>query len=154
MPNMTCRKDLIVFVLCSLATPGKLDQGRQEALRVRAVFLFEEGRDAHGRRRWLSGFHRGRSALVWGIPAHGRPGIGKESAVRRAGDHAYLTELKRGAFQRGSAIRCRTRWPLPFALWTEQAVRELIHKKLGKTLGPVGTMQLLFERWGSLRESH
>ena len=36
---------------------------------------------------------------------------------------------------------------LPFALWTAQAVRELIHKKLGKTLG-LSTMQLYLKRWG------
>ncbi len=36
---------------------------------------------------------------------------------------------------------------LPFALWTAQAVRELIHKKLGKTLG-ISTMQLYLKRWG------
>jgi transposase len=36
---------------------------------------------------------------------------------------------------------------LPFALWTAQAVRELIHKKLGKTLG-LSTMPLYLKRWG------
>ncbi len=36
---------------------------------------------------------------------------------------------------------------LPFALWTAQAVRELIHQKFGKTLG-LSTMQLYLKRWG------
>ncbi len=36
---------------------------------------------------------------------------------------------------------------LPFGLWTAQAVRELIHKKFGKTLG-LSTMQLYLKRWG------
>jgi DDE superfamily endonuclease/Winged helix-turn helix len=36
---------------------------------------------------------------------------------------------------------------LPFALWTAQAVRELIHKKFGKSLG-LSTMQLYLKRWG------
>jgi transposase len=36
---------------------------------------------------------------------------------------------------------------LPFALWTAQAVRELMHNKFGKTLG-LSTMQLYLKRWG------
>jgi hypothetical protein len=36
---------------------------------------------------------------------------------------------------------------LPFALWTAQAVRALIHKKFGKTLG-LSTMQLYLKRSG------
>jgi len=36
---------------------------------------------------------------------------------------------------------------LPFALWTAQAVRALIRKKLGKTLG-LSTMPLYLKRWG------
>jgi hypothetical protein len=36
---------------------------------------------------------------------------------------------------------------LPFALWTAQAVRALIHKKFGKTLG-LSTMPLYLKRWG------
>ena len=36
---------------------------------------------------------------------------------------------------------------LPFALWTAQAARELIHKKFGKSLG-LSTMQLYLKRWG------
>ena len=35
----------------------------------------------------------------------------------------------------------------PFALWTAQAVRELIYQKLGKTLG-LSTMPLYLRRWG------
>jgi winged helix-turn-helix protein len=35
----------------------------------------------------------------------------------------------------------------PFALWTARAVRELIHQKFGKTLGP-STMPLHLKRWG------
>ena len=40
----------------------------------------------------------------------------------------------------------------PFALWTAQAVRGLIHQKFGKTLG-LSTMQLYLKRWGFPRRS-
>jgi transposase len=43
--------------------------------------------------------------------------------------------------------KCADQMQLPFALWTAQAVRELIHKKFGKTLG-LSTMQLYLKRWG------
>jgi transposase len=36
---------------------------------------------------------------------------------------------------------------LPFASWTTQAVRELIHKKHGKCLG-LSTMRLYLKWWG------
>ena len=45
------------------------------------------------------------------------------------------------------ANKCLDEMQLPFALWTAQAARELIHKKFGKTLG-LSTMQLYLKRWG------
>jgi len=45
------------------------------------------------------------------------------------------------------ANKCPDQMRLPFALWTAQAVRELIHQKFGKTLG-LSTMQLHLKRWG------
>ncbi|MGH6868212.1 MAG: helix-turn-helix domain-containing protein [Methylocella sp.] len=43
--------------------------------------------------------------------------------------------------------KCPDQLQLLFALWTAQAVRELIYKKFGKTLG-LSTMQLHLKRWG------
>jgi hypothetical protein len=40
----------------------------------------------------------------------------------------------------------------PFALWTAQAVRELIYQKFGKTLG-LSTMPLYLKRWVSPRKN-
>jgi len=40
----------------------------------------------------------------------------------------------------------------PFALWTARAVRELIHQKFGKTLGP-STMPLYLKRGVSPRKN-
>ncbi len=45
------------------------------------------------------------------------------------------------------ANKCPDQMQLPFALWTAQATRELIHKKFGKSLG-LSTMQLYLKRWG------
>ncbi|MFZ0495423.1 MAG: winged helix-turn-helix domain-containing protein [Methylocella sp.] len=49
--------------------------------------------------------------------------------------------------QRWIRDRMPDQMQLPFALWTAQAVRELIHKKFGKTLG-LSTMPLYLKRWG------
>ena len=58
-----------------------------------------------------------------------------------------LTALEARRVQGWITDKCPDQMRLPFALWTAQAVRELIHMKLGKTLG-LSTMQLYLKRWG------
>ena len=85
--------------------------------------------------------------MVWGIPAQRRVGIEKGRRGRRVGDQLLLTELEARRVQGWIANKCPDQMQLSFALWTAQAVRELIHKKFGKTLG-LSTMQLYLKRWG------
>ena len=85
--------------------------------------------------------------MVWGIPAQRYAGIEKGKRGRRAGDQLILTEVEARRVQRWIRDKMPDQMQLPFALWTAQAVRELIHKKLGKTLG-LSTMQLYLKRWG------
>jgi transposase len=63
-----------------------------------------------------------------------------------------LTASQARRVQGWIANKCPDQMQLPFALWTAQAVRELIHKKFGKTLG-LSTMQLYLKRWGFPRRS-
>jgi len=58
-----------------------------------------------------------------------------------------LTAAEARRVQRWIRDKMPDQMKLPFALWTAQAVRELIHKKLGKTLG-LSTMPLYLKRWG------
>ena len=58
-----------------------------------------------------------------------------------------LTASEARRVQGWIANKCPDQMQLPFALWTAQAVRELIYKKFGKTLG-LSTMQLYLKRWG------
>jgi transposase len=58
-----------------------------------------------------------------------------------------LTALEARRVQGWITDKCPDQMQLPFALWTAQAVRDLIHKNLGKTLG-LSTMQLYLKRWG------
>jgi len=82
-----------------------------------------------------------------------RPVSRKESAVARRAIQLILTEVEARRVQRWIRDKLPDQMQLPFALWTAQAVRELIHKKLGKTLG-LSTMQLYLKRWFHFAKSH
>ena len=130
-----------------LGDARKLDQGTQEALRVRAVFLVEKGA-THIEAALAVGVHRGTVSRWCGaFRRNGTSGIEKGKRGRRAGDQLILTEVEARRVQRWIRDKMPDQMQLPFALWTAQAVRELIHKKLGKTLG-LSTMQLYLKRWG------
>ena len=130
-----------------LGDARKLDQGTQEALRVRAVFLVEKGA-THMEAALAVGVHRGTVSRWCGaFRRNGTSDIEKGKRGRRAGDQLILTEVEARRVQRWIRDKMPDQMQLPFALWTAQAVRELIHKKLGKTLG-LSTMQLYLKRWG------
>ena len=130
-----------------LGDARKLDQRTQEALRVRAVFLVEKGA-THMEAALAVGVHRGTVSRWCGaFRRNGTSGIEKGKRGRRAGDQLILTEVEARRVQRWIRDKLPDQMQLPFALWTAQAVRELIHKKLGKTLG-LSTMQLYLKRWG------
>ena len=130
-----------------LGDARKLDQGTQEALRVRAVFLVEKGA-THMEAALAVGVHRGTVSRWCGaFRRNGTSDIEKGKRGRRAGDQLILTEVEARRVQRWIRDKMPDQMQLPFALWTAQAVRELIHEKLGKTLG-LSTMQLYLKRWG------
>src|ERR1022692_1821346 len=113
-----------------LGDASKLDQRTQEALRQRAVLLVENGA-THMEAALAVGVHRGTISRWYG-------------AFRRNGASG-IEKGKRGVearrVQGWIANKCPDQMQLPFALWTAQAARELIHKKFGKSLG-LSTMQL------------
>ena len=130
-----------------LGDARKLDQKTQEALRLRAVLLVENGA-THAEAALAVGVHRGTVSRWCGtFRRAGAAGIEKGKRGRRAGDQLMLTALEARRVQGWITDKCPDQMQLPFALWTAQAVRELIHMKLGKTLG-LSTMQLYLKRWG------
>jgi transposase len=120
----------------------------QEALRERAVYLvLREGR-TQAEAAWLVGVHR-QVVNRW-IGRHrdgGATGLrdGRRISARRGS--GILTAVEARRMQGWITNKCPDQLQLPFALWTAQAVRELIHKKPGKSLG-LSTMQLYLKRWG------
>src|SRR3984893_13146479 len=125
----------------------KLDQKTQEALRHRAVLLVGTGA-THMEAALALGVHRGTVSRWCGTYRRdGASGLEKGKRGRRAGDRLMLTAAEARRVQRWIRDTMPDQMKLPFALWTAQAVRELIHKKLGKTLG-LSTMPLYLKRWG------
>src|SRR6202521_1641713 len=130
-----------------LGDARKLDQRTQEALRHRAVFLVEKGA-THMEAALAAGVHRGTVSRWCGVFRRDGPsGLEQGKRGRRVGDQPMLTDSEARRVQGWIANKCPDQMQLPFALWTAQAVRELIHKKFGKTLG-LSTMHLYLKRWG------
>jgi transposase len=130
-----------------LGDARKLDQTTQEALRLRAVLLVENGA-THSEAALAAGVHRGTVSRWCGT--YQRDGAGaleKRKRGRRAGDQLILTASEARRVRGWITNKCPDQMQLPFALWTAQAVRELIQKKFGKTLG-LSTVQLYLKRWG------
>ena len=130
-----------------LGDARKLDQKTQEALRHRAVVLVEKGA-TQMEAAVAVGVHRGTVSRWCGTyRRNGVSGLGKGRRGRRVGDQRMLTALEARRVQGWITNKCPDQMQLPFALWTAQAVRELISQKFGKTLG-LSTMQLDLKRWG------
>ena len=96
-----------------LGDARKLDQGTQEALRVRAVFLVEKGA-THIEAALAVGVHRGTVSRWCGaFRRNGTSGIEKGKRGRRAGDQLILTEVEARRVQRWIPIRCQTKCNCP-----------------------------------------
>jgi transposase len=120
----------------------------QEALRERAVYLVLHESKTQAEAAGLVGVHR-QVVNRW-VGRHrdeGAAGLqdGRRVSARKGSGILTASEARR--VQRWIRDKMPDQMRLPFALWTAQAVRELIHKKLGKTLG-LSTMQLYLKRWG------
>lgn len=120
----------------------------QEALRERAVYLVLHEGMRQGEAARAVGVHR-QVVNRW-LQRHQEAGAeglldGRRVSPRRG--CGILTASQARRVQGWIANKCPDQMQLPFALWTAQAVRELIHQKFGKTLG-LSTMQLYLKRWG------
>jgi transposase len=120
----------------------------QEALRERAVYLVLHEGKTQAEAAGLVGVHR-QVVNRW-VGRHrdeGAAGLQDGRRVSSRKDSGIVTASEARRVQHWIRDKMPDQMWLPFALWTAQAVRELIHKKLGKTLG-LSTMQLYLKRWG------
>ena len=130
-----------------------LGRKAQEALRERAVYLVLHEGMRQGEAARAVGVHR-QVVNRW-LQRHQEAGAvglldGRRVSPRRG--CGILTAWQARRAQGWIANKCPDQMQLPFALWTAQAARELIHQKFGKTLG-LSTMQLYLKRWGFPRRS-
>jgi transposase len=86
--------------------------------------------------RW-NGWHRGEGAA--GLRDGRRVSSRKDSGILSVSDARRVHRCIRD--------KMPDQMKPPFALWTAQAVRELIYQKFGKTLG-LSPMPLYLKRWG------
>lgn len=125
-----------------------LGRDAQEALRERGVFLVLHEGLTQGQAAAAVGVSR-QVVNRW-IKRHEQEGLaglkdGRRVSARK--DSGILTKDEARKVQKWICDRTPDQMKLPFALWTAQAVRELIQRKLGKELG-LSTMQDYLKRWG------
>lgn len=125
-----------------------LGRDAQEALRERGVYLVLHEGLTQGQAASAVGVSR-QVVNRW-IKRHEREGLAGLKDGRRISprkDAGILNKNEARKVQRWICDRTPDQLKLPFALWTAQAVRELIQRKLGKELG-LSTMQEYLKRWG------
>jgi transposase len=120
----------------------------QEALRERAVYLVV--REGKSQQEAATAVGASRQIVNQWVKRH------RQSGARGLLDGRRISSRKgRGSLTAGESRRiqgwikdkCPDQMKLPFALWTAQAVRELIRWKFRKELG-LSTVQLYLQRWG------
>lgn len=125
----------------------KLNQEAQEAIRKRAVRLVLSG-ETHDRAGQAVGVARGTvSRWVSSYRFQGESALDKKRRGRRPQEPQILTAKESLKIQGWIRDKCPDQLKLPFALWTRQAVRELIAERLDKTLA-LTTVGGYLRRWG------
>jgi transposase len=126
--------------------PANWIRRRRKLGAIERFYLLRRARHTWQRRwRWeCIGARSAAGAEPTGATA--RP-VSRNGSAEAAPANAMLTAAEARRVQRWIRDKMPDQRKLPFALWTARAVRELIHKKLGKTLG-LSTMPLYMKRWG------
>lgn len=118
------------------------------AIRRRAVALVrEEGRTQVEAAQILGVSPQTMCNWMARFDASGKSGLEDRRRNEHRRNAGVLTAAEARKVQRWIIAKCPEQLSLPFALWTAQAVRELIANKLGKDLG-LSTMQLYLKKWG------
>lgn len=119
----------------------------QEEKRRLAVRLRQEGRSFTDIGAVL-GVHYTTVSMWWQrFEAGGMDALRAQTRGRRLGDQRRLTVRQEAAIQRAITDTTPDQLKLPFALWTRNAIAQLIRRRYGIDL-PVRTMGHYLERWG------
>jgi len=125
----------------------RLADAALEVLRERAVAMLGAGASQRSIARAL-GVHKNtvnRWLRAW--RAAGSAALRPKKRGRRAHEQMLLSPAQASAIQRLIRDRCPDQLKLPFALWSREAVRDLIKLRLGITLA-IRTVGDYLRRWG------
>jgi transposase len=131
-----------------LVDARKLSQDAQESLRLRAVkAVIDEGMSQKEVAR-LMGVARGVvNKWVMKYRRKGAESLLKKRRGRRSEDMKALKPHQCATIVTMITDRCPDQLKLPFALWTREAVRDLISQRYGVVLA-LNTVGLYLKRWG------
>ena len=125
----------------TLSSDALLERRRQAVRLVEQGWLIKDVAATVGAHRntvgeWVRAWRSGKEAALTPRPRGRRRGSGMTLSPREA-----------GRIQRIITDRCPDQLKLSFALWTRQAVQQLIRKELGIGM-PIRTVGLYLKRWG------
>lgn len=125
----------------------KLKQEVQQALRDQVVRLRKQGKMNKDVAEFL-GISAPHASAIWQKYARG----GKKEILlgtrgRRHGQKRTLTDEQEREAQKLIVDKTPDQLKFPFALWTREAVRQLLRRRYGVDM-PVRTVGLYLERWG------
>lgn len=131
-----------------LGDARKLTQDAQESLRMRAVKGVIEDKMPCAKIGKLLGVARS-TVFKWVATyrQQGKDGLHKKKRGRRSEDMLLLNDKQCSDIVKLIRDRCPDQLKLPFALWTREAVRDLVKRQFGITLA-INTVGLYLKRWG------
>jgi transposase len=123
------------------------DQHRQEYVRMQAIAEHERGRSCSEIATSFGVTPRAVQKWVKAVAAGGKAVLARRQRGRDLMQGRCLTVEQEARLQVLIRDRCPDQLKLRFALWTRQAVRELIEQECGLQLG-LSTVGLYLQRWG------
>lgn len=118
-----------------------------ETLRTQAIRLRQEGMTFVEIGK-IIGVRRNTVSAWWkAYEEEGKKGLKVKKRGRRAGDNRTLSAEQEKEIQRLIVDKAPNQYKLNFALWTREAVRNLIHDQWGLQM-PIRTVGEYLKRWG------
>lgn len=125
----------------------KLNQETQEELRIRCVKLVLSGKK-HQEVAEIMGFTRQVITRWYGIyKKGGMKALKKKTRGRRQGNQRRLTQVQEKRIKQLIKDKTPDQLKLSFALWTRQAVKEIVEQEFAINL-PIRTIGEYLKRWG------
>ena len=125
----------------------RLGSAVQQELRNQIIRLRKEGRK-NKEVAQIVGVSAPHASTVWQrYKKGGKSAIRVGVRGRRTGQQRRLTEVQEAEIQRLLVDKTPDQLKLPFALWTREAIRQLIERRYGITM-PIRTVGEYLKRWG------